>query len=180
MESVDTLTDEAIVELVCRDNQEHYAQLVTRYQQPLLRYVYNLIHNEAVAQDVVQETFIKAFVNLNGFDARKKFSSWIYRIAHNEAMNAVKKYRKEVRLPETFEIPSELNLEDVFSRQETVDRVQQCLSALPIRYAEPLLLRYVDEQSYDEISYILRIPQNTVSSRISRGKKLLHRICQRH
>ena len=180
MEQLSSQPDEVIVQMVCAHNQEYYALLMKRYQHALLRYVTSLINNEAAAQDVVQETFIKAFINLKSFDTSKKFSSWIYRIAHNEAMNAVKKYRHETRLPDSFDLPSEQDIELDFSQQETVEWVQQCITKLPLIYAEPLMLRYVDDRSYNEISYILRIPQNTVSSRINRAKKLMQNICQHH
>jgi RNA polymerase sigma-70 factor, ECF subfamily len=95
MQNFKDFSDEQLVEEVRSKDQELYSHIVDRYQAKLMRYIKYLIFDEYKAADVVQETFIKAFINLNGFDTRKKFSSWIYRIAHNEAMNSVKKYHRE-------------------------------------------------------------------------------------
>lgn len=178
MEEQTTDSDEMVVKNVCSSDQELYSVLVARYQEKLLRYVTYLIHDEQKAKDVVQEAFIKAFINLKGFDTSKKFSSWIYRIAHNEAMNVVKKYQKEVRLPEDFEIESEDDMEADFVQQEMGEEVRAYLSELPVIYAEPLMLRYLEDKTYDEISYILRIPVGTVGTRINRAKKIMKQICK--
>ena len=180
MDTLAETTDEDIVRVVCDRDQEQYVHLVARYQARLLRYVTNLIHDDQAAKDVVQEAFIKAFINLKGFDTSKKFSSWIYRIAHNEAMNSVKKYRREVPLPETYEVASEEDIEADFMHQETAAAVQQRVAELPLIYAEPLVLRYVEDKSYDEISDILRLPLGTVGTRIRRAKALMKHLCQHH
>jgi len=96
------LSDEEIIEKVRTSNQDLYAVIIDRYQKKLLRYIGNLIKDENKAIDVVQESFIKAFVNLNSFNTEKKFSSWIYRIAHNQAINLAKKYQKETSLQEDW------------------------------------------------------------------------------
>lgn len=172
------LTDEEIVEIVRSSDQEEYEALVDRYQLKLLRYANGLIHDEQKAKDVVQESFIKAFVNLNGFDTTKKFSSWIYRITHNEAMNLLKRYQKEVLLPEGVDFASDENIETEYSQQELTVHMQQCLKELPIIYAEPLNLRYIEEKSYDEISDILHLPISTVGTRIKRAKILMKHLCK--
>jgi RNA polymerase sigma-70 factor, ECF subfamily len=178
MEELFNQSDEAIVELVRSQDQEKYAVLVDRYQYKLLRYVTSLIQDENKATDAVQETFIKAFVNLNGFDISKKFSSWLYRIAHNEAMNAVKKYHKEIPLPEGLDLASKQDIEEDFIQKETSEKIKICLSKLPVIYAEPLVLRYLEEKSYDEISDILHLPLGTVGTRINRAKILMKHLCQ--
>lgn len=124
MQLKDPLPDEIIVEQVRSIDQERYVLLVERYQHKLIRYAESLLHDEHRATDVVQESFIKAFINLQGFDTQKKFSSWIYRIVHNEAMNSIKKYQKEVSLPEDFEFASDEDIEANFEQQELVVAVQ--------------------------------------------------------
>jgi RNA polymerase sigma-70 factor (ECF subfamily) len=171
-------SDETIVEQVRSFDQELYAILVERYQHMLLRYAKSLIHDEHKAADVVQESFIKAFINLQGFDTKKKFSSWIYRIVHNEAMNSIKKQKKEISLPENFEFASSEDIEATFNQQEIVMAVQAHLNKLPLIYAAPLTLRYMEEKSYEEISDILHVPLGTVATRISRAKTLMKHLCQ--
>ncbi len=174
------LSDETIVEQVRSIDQERYVLLVDRYQHKLLRYAESLLHDEHRAADVVQESFIKAFINLQGFDTQKRFSSWIYRIVHNEAMNSIKKYQKEISLPENFEFASSEDIQANFEQQELVTAVRTHLKQLPLIYAEPLALRYLEEKSYEEISDILHLPPGTVATRINRAKILMKHLCQNH
>lgn len=177
MRNVRRLNDEELVELVCTQDQELYAELVRRYQDKLMRYATGLIQNEDKAADVVQEAFIKAFVNLRGFDADKKFSSWIYRIVHNEAINYLKKYNKEISLDNHQWIEQVVksggDIEEDFDRKEAKEMLHQALKELPLKYRSPLILFYLEEKSYEEISDVLRIPVGTVGTRINRGKKLM-------
>lgn len=179
MEENPQLTDEEVVHKVWSEDQELYAIIVDRYQHKLMRYAINLIHDDQKARDIVQESLIKAFVNIRGFDPKKKFSSWIYRIVHNEAMDVIKKYHREVPFPEDFDIQSEENIEDDFDQKEVVSRVNLCLGKIPLKYSEPLTLYYVEEKSYKEISDILRIPMGTVATNVNRAKKMMKHICQK-
>lgn len=178
MGSYNAFTDEQLVEEVRSKDQELYTYIVDRYQIKIMRYVNYLIHDEHKAADIVQETFIKAFINLNGFDTRKKFSSWIYRIAHNEAMNSVKKYHRETPLNPDFDLPSSEDIEDEFTKKEIINKTQNCLTKMPIIYSEPLALYYLEDKSYDEISDILRLPIGTIGTRISRAKGLMKLLCK--
>ena len=173
-------TDEQLIEEVRSNNKELYVHIVERYQNKLMRYITYLIHDEQKAADIVQETFIKAYINLNGFDVNKKFSSWIYRIAHNEAMNLVKKYKKEVSMDVGFDIKSNLDIEEEFNKKEIIEKTKKCLSKMPIIYSEPLALHFLDDKSYEEISDILRIPMGTVATRINRAKAIMKNICQKN
>ncbi|MHB8870882.1 MAG: RNA polymerase sigma factor [Candidatus Doudnabacteria bacterium] len=178
MSEQSVLSDEEIVEKIRLQDQELYSVIMERYQTKLLRYAVSLIKDEHRAADVVQEAFIKAFVNLNGFNSKKKFSSWIYRIVHNEAINLIKKYQKEIQVPENIDFKSKENLEQDFADKEIVAKVEQCFEKMPLVYGEPLRLYYIDEKSYGEISDILRLPMGTVATRINRAKILIKRICQ--
>ncbi len=173
-------TDEEVVLYVQSKDQEVYFVLVERYQAKLMRYANSIIHNEAKAVDVVQETFIKAFINLRSFDNKKKFSSWIYRIAHNEAINAIKKNYKEVSFEEDFDIQSDEDIAGNFEKKEIASNVEKCISKMSLIYSEPLVLYGVEDKSYEEISDILRIPMGTVATRISRAKILMKNICQKN
>ena len=87
-------TDESIVAKITAGDVGAYAEIMNRYEPKLHPYVTYLIHNQTMADDIVQDTFIKAYRNLRGFNLKYKFSSWVYRNAHNEAMNAIKKERQ--------------------------------------------------------------------------------------
>lgn len=180
MEENEKLSDEEIAEKVRTSDQNFYAILIKRYQRKLIRYANNLTRDENKAVDIVQESFIKAFVNLNSFDTRKKFSSWIYRIVHNQIINTIKKYRKEIPLKEEWDFESKEDIENDFEQREIIEKVEKCLNGMPILYSEPLSLYYIDEKSYEEISDILRIPMGTVATRINRAKKIMITICQKN
>ena len=178
MTSLVELSDEQVVVEVVKD-QEIYTELVKRYEGKLLRYVKYLI-GDREADEVVQETFIKAFVNLQGFDKKKgKFSSWIYRITHNEAMNKVKKKRhlsldfndwlKEI-------LPGKVDIEKEYEKKEEKEMVRRCLKGLSFKYRSVLSLYFLEDKSYEEISEILKIPMGTVGIRLRRGKEKLKEI----
>lgn len=177
MKDIKNLSDEELVDLVRNKDQELYREVVRRYQDKLMRYATGLIQDEGKAADVVQEAFIKAFINLRGFNAQKKFSSWIYRIVHNESVNYIKKHKKEISLENNKWIEqavrSDENIEEDFSRKEAKMILYQSLKELPLKYRSPLILYYLEEKTYEEISDVLRIPIGTVGTRINRGKKLM-------
>ncbi len=179
MSEISILTDEEIVEKVRSYDRDFYSVIIERYKDKLLRYAINLVHDEDGAKSVVQDSFVKAYINLNGFNTKKKFSSWVYRIVHNEAMNARKKYHKEIPMLEDFDFESEEDSAKDFEQKETAQYVERCLSLIPLIYSEALSLYYLDDKSYEEISDILRIPIGTVGIRVSRAKKLMKHICQK-
>jgi len=176
------LSDEELVDFVRKNDKESYIEVVRRYQEKLLRYVNYIIRDENQSDDIVQNTFIKAYKNLHGFNTKRKFSSWIYRIAHNEAVNIVRKKKNEISLEKNSWIGEKFaGKEDIigdFEKKEAVKMIKLSLNRLPIKYRSPLTLFFLEEKSYEEISDILRIPKGTVGTRIGRGKGLLKKICR--
>jgi len=177
MKNIQNLSDEEIASLVCDKNKELYKEIVLRYQIKLTRYAERIINERHLAEDVVQEAFIKAYINLNSFNTKKKFSSWIYRIVHNEAINALKKKKKEISLDENEwlkrSIKDRVDIEEEFSKKEIVNIIKKYINKLPIKYKSPLILYFFEENTYEEISDVLRMPIGTVGTRINRGKKLV-------
>lgn len=159
-------------------NKELYREIINRYQVRLFTYARYIIGDDDKAKDAVQEAFIKAYRNLNSFDANKKFSSWIYRITHNEAINIIKKYKRETTLPDESRLPmtEDAHIEKLLEQAEQNEAVQQLIEALPVMYKEVIVLFFIEEKSYEEISDILRIPLGTVGIRISRGKDRLRQL----
>ena len=167
------LTDEELVQKVIYEDKNWYSKLVKRYEDKLIRYVRHYLNDEDKVIDVVQETFIKSYINLRGFNPQLKFSSWIYRIAHNEAINALKKYHREVTpiddlIP--YLVDHKNDLEVNWHKKEQQKQVHEALQSLPLNYKDVLTLFFLEERSYEEISDILRIPMGTVAIRISRAK----------
>lgn len=178
-----TTSDEDLVIQIQNGSITHYEELVKRYESQLLRYAQYLLKDHDKASDVVQISFIKAYKNLNSFDSTKKFSSWLYRIVHNEAINIIRKESRQFSLDSLpfaerflarFDQP-ETTLQD----KEVRKLLKSSLEELPVTYRAPLVLFFLEDKSYDEISEVLRMPIGTVGTRINRGKKQLKEIVQR-
>lgn len=180
MKKIDSLTDEEVVELVRQKDKEQYAVIIKRYQDKLVRYSTNLIGDSDKAEDCVQNAFIKAYVNLQGFNTKKKFSSWIYRIVHNESINCIKKYKKEISLEKNswvkFKFFSKDDVEEDFSKKEAVEMLKSNLKKLPVNYRSALTLYYLEDRTYEEIAEVLKAPIGTVGTWMGRGKKMLKEI----
>ncbi len=174
-------TDEAIALSVQKGDIHAFGALVDRYEAKLLRYSKKFLFDRHDGQDMVQEIFIKAYTNIKSFDASRNFSAWIYRIAHNEFINAI---RKKGREPISFFDPDTLfphptaptQADDDLKKQDIKDLVEKCLDRLDPKYREPLVLYYYEDLDYRQISQIMRIPLPTVASRLQRGKRAMQRI----
>jgi RNA polymerase sigma-70 factor, ECF subfamily len=180
VKKVKELSDEKLVRIVRQGNREVYRELVKRYQKKLFVYLYHLMRNKEETEDVLQDVFIKVYDNLAKFDTQKKFSSWIYRIAHNEAVNIIKRknWRKFISWEDITIKGDTLDLKakeksplDDWIEKELKGEMQTALEKLPDQYREVLILRYFLGKSYDEISEIIRKPVNTVGTLINRAKK---------
>lgn len=177
-------TDEALLSL-SSENHEYFYQLMKRYEPKLLRYIRKMIpRNPDDAEDVLQEVFLKVYKNQKGFNPKLKFSSWIYRITHNEIVNLYRKKKSEkgiLSIDDTDRDNRALNhmLADTLDIQkdylsgERREKVLGALSHLPASYRDMLVLRYFEEKSYSEISDILRKPPGTVATTLNRAKDML-------
>jgi RNA polymerase sigma-70 factor (ECF subfamily) len=183
MSTMSDLSDEALVQRVIDHNQEEYVHIVERYEQPLLRYAISLVFDYDAARDVVQQSFIKAYTNLRGFDQKRKFSSWLYRIVHNEAVDYLRSQRKQAHPDDEWwqKLPGEeIDIAAVIDTKASVDKLAQLITQLDGKYREPLLLSAFDHKSYQQISDILRIPVSTVGVRINRAKQQLKDMAGNH
>lgn len=163
-----------------------FAGIVTKYQEPLGHYLRRLgVRSNEDIEDLLQTIFLKTYRYLRDFDQRLKFSSWIYRIAHNEAVSffRAKHIRPEGRLVEDSDavldvVKSHLDIEHDVNATIDADRLKQALVKLPTKYQDVLVLRFFEERDYSEISDILRIPMGTVATLLNRAKKQLRSILQ--
>jgi len=177
-------TDIEIVEMTLKDLNS-YKYIIDRYESKLLRYIQRVIFvSKEDAEDILQEVFIKAYRNLNGYDSKYSFSSWIYRIAHNEAISFLRKKKKVVEGNgdiEIFErISSGEDIEDDFISELKRKEVRGLLSKLDPKYREVLILRYFEDMEYNEISDILHTSIGNVSSLINRGKSKFKMLIERY
>lgn len=170
-------SDEEIVQMTL-ENINNYKYIVERYDSKLMRYIRRLLYvNTEDAEDILQEVFIKAYRNLNSFNPKYRFSNWIYRIAHNEAVSFLRKNKKRkleiANDPEKdiFEnLASDLDLEKEYMEKDSTNKMVEILSKLDTKYRDALVLKFLEGMDYNEISEILHIPSGTVGSLISRAK----------
>jgi RNA polymerase sigma-70 factor (ECF subfamily) len=181
-------TDQDLVRAALKD-AELLTPLIERYQSRLFRYIQRLGSVDAeTAKDIVQETFIRIYAHLHDYDTDLPFSSWIYRIAHNEAM---RQFRRQKNRPGAVEfesdlslfaaIPDELNIELDVERSLTGKHITSLIERLKPMYRDILILRFYEEKDYAEMSDILQLPMGTVATNLSRAKaKLKELLAERH
>ncbi|MCB9803042.1 RNA polymerase sigma factor [Candidatus Nomurabacteria bacterium] len=175
------LSDELIVQLIQKGQQEPFSFLVERYEKKLKSYAYRFLNNQQDIEDLVQETFIKAFVNIQSFDLERKFSSWLYRIAHNTFVNHLKKKKNDLVLffdaDTLFPHPIAKERPDKDAElKELQQMLDYGLDQLDAKYKEPVILYYLQDLSYQDISDVMQIPVSTVGVRIKRAKENLAKI----
>lgn len=175
-------TDEEIAAKVQAGDAEGFGELMDRYQDKLMRYARTFLKDQDDARDAVQDAFIKAYQNIMSFDATRRFSPWIYRIAHNEFLNLIKK-KHSSRTVFTIDFDTlfpHLSAPDTADsaalERDTREIVERELQKLDAKYREPLVLYYMEGMDYKEISNVLQIPVSTVGVRLARAKAILQRL----
>jgi RNA polymerase sigma-70 factor (ECF subfamily) len=178
--------DEEIVVLVQSGDIDSFRALVERYESKMSRYAGRFLFRGDDAKDVVQEVFIKAYVNIRSFDAERRFSPWLYRIAHNEFVNAVKRKTKNRENVSLFNfdvlfphLTAEETADGDINREELKRMLDASLDKLDPKYKEPLVLYYFEEMDYKAIADILHIPMSTVGVRLQRGRAMLKKNYER-
>ena len=175
------LSDKRVIEKSL-ENLDYFACLYNRYEDKLLRYIKRIsLVSDEESSDILQDSFIKTWRNLNNYDDSLKFSSWLYRIVHNETVSF---NRKRI----SFGKNNKVNLEDISLENfpdmsdDVVDPeikyllTHKVLNKLSLKYREVLILKFFEKMSYEEISDVLKIPEGTVAIRINRAKKMFRTI----
>jgi len=180
------LTDAEIVEQSILE-PEIFGVLMRRYQEPLFRYARRLGQlPKEDAEDLLQETFIKMYRHLNEYDTSLKFSSWAYRIVHNQVIDHLRKLEARVRTDalEDYEweklIVASTGIEKEIANKDCFEKIKSCIGNLPEHYREVLILRFIEEKDYEEIMDILKKPKGTIATLIARGRKILLKNMQRN
>ena len=183
MQDIKNKTDNELVALV-RQDPEYLSHIIDRYKAKLGKYIKRRTNIGAHdIEDLLQDIFIKVYVNINEYDDKLVFSSWIYRITHNYMIDWLRKNKKYVN----FSIDDDENrlvfiLEDESQRiedkynsldKEQLDILKRELNNIPIDYKEIIILKFFEDKAYDEISDILKISVNSVGVKINRAKKIL-------
>lgn len=172
-------TDAELVEL-SKQNPEAFGFLMERYEDPLFRYIRRIGQlSKEDSKDVLQEVFIKIYQKLNEYEESLKFSSWVYRIAHNHVIDT---FRRANARPKTDAIEDEawerlmsasVRIDTEMFHKECLQKVREVIAELPMKYREVLVLRFLEEKEYEEIMDILKKPKGSVATLIARGKSML-------
>jgi len=172
MNNRDNVSDEEIVSLILKGDKDLFEEIVKRYESKLKRYILRITYRRELVDDILQNVFIKIYKNLYSFDKKLKFSSWIYRITHNEAINFSKAgfMKKFISLDFFYHFGTEDESVENYEKSENAEMIKKSLDKLDIKYREPLYLFYFENKNYGEISDILRVPVKTVGTLIHRAK----------
>ncbi len=178
-------TDPDLIALARKGSEKAYRELLGRYQRPVFSLVYRMVRDRELAEDIAQETFVKVFNHLGSYNPKYKFSSWIFKIASNLAIDHLRK--KE---PETISLDGSRNAQTaeqmeatritVESRDENPEEfvmarelgaeIEVAIGELRPEYRTAVLLRHVEGRPYEEIAEIMDIPLGTVKTYIHRAR----------
>ena len=180
------IADNALISAYLQGDEYAFEVLVTRYQNKLVNYLNRLIHDYEMAVDLAQEAFIRVYRNANRYKGEYQFSTWLYRIATNLAIDEMRRRERKGRfffynVKESFQqddgtrsLPDlRYSPEKSLDLTEKLERLQAAIDSLPEKYRFAFILKEVQELSYQEISNVLRISLGTVKSRVHRAKILL-------
>ena len=179
------LEDASDIQLVqaSLEHKEAFTFIMQRYKDPLRRYIKRLTSfSEDIVDDILQEIFIKAYVHLRDFDQTLRFSSWLYRITHNETVSYFRKNKKHIDATNALDdddlhlFASEINIEQEHQSKEFASILAVALRELPEHYRAVLVLKFIEGKDYETISDILQKPPGTVATWINRAKKELRTI----
>ena len=172
-------TDEAIAKAVQAGDTERFGTLVERYEAKLKRYGTKFLSNKDNIDDIVQDVFVAAFSAIQSFDITQRFSPWLYRVAHNAFVNALRKGKYSPHFIDFDTLVSYAVYEDPHERERELDEMRVLLdkgiSTLSPKYREVLVLHYFEDMSYKDIADILKVQTGTVGVRLKRAKEALRR-----
>ena len=182
---MDALVNKKIKQ-VLKGDQNAFADIVSLYQHKLYQVCYRMLANKQESEDIAQEAFVRAYMNLHTFDQKRKFATWLYRIATNLCIDRIRKKKPdyyldaEVAGTEGLDMYSQIAADDQLPEEqveqmELQDRIQYEIGCLPDKYRSVIVLKYIEELSLQEISEILDMPLGTVKTRIHRGREALRK-----
>ena len=165
--------DNELVRASLDGDRRAFAELLRRYERPVYNVALRMLRSPDEAQDVAQTTFLKAFENLATYDPSHKFYSWIYRIAINESINAMRRAGRESDPLDEHFISSGPGPDEIVAAQQTDDGIQAAIGALTPEYRAVIVLKYFVECSYQDIGQILGLEEKTVKSRLFTARQRL-------
>lgn len=186
-----SIQDKELLYSVIDGNLEAFDIIVKRYKNRLMNFVYRFVHDQDVAEDIVQETFLRVFRNRREYKAIANFSTWIFTIAGNLAKSELRRRKRwnffsidaaiDDESDRTFDLPDMGQKPDRVTAVKMMEEyVQEAIDSLQKKYKEALILRDVEGMSYLEIADITKVPVGTVKSRVNRARLKLQRKLKGH
>lgn len=176
--------DEKLIADALKGDQKAYTKLVEQHKKAIFHIINKIVRNDEAANDLVQETFMKAFSSLATYRSEYRFSTWLYKIAANASIDYLRKRRIHAlsldRPMETKDGTVEIEVPDysyhpeldLMRKQQRVS-IEEAIDSLPKKYRDVIVYRHKDDKSYEEIADLLEIPVGTVKARIFRARELL-------
>ena len=178
------VTDEEVVRAVLKGDRDRFEELVRRHQRPIINFLYRMVGNFDLALDLSQDVFVRVYASLDRFDPRYRFTTWLYRIASNCAIDHLRRRR-----PATTSLDAPQQLEDGevhyqpvsqdadparrFEARERLNRLERAIDRLPEEYRKLVLLRHSAHLSYEDMARATRSPLGTVKNRLFRAREML-------
>jgi RNA polymerase sigma-70 factor, ECF subfamily len=185
LNSIQSLTDVELIAKAISGREDGFEELVRRYQRPITNYVFRMLSDYDASLDVTQEVFIKVYNSLSRYSSEYKFSTWLYRIAHNAAIDYIRRRSPNEQSIETENKDGAYQLqiespnptpEQERERSEWRTEIEAVVKCLPAVYRELILLRHAQDLSYDEIAEITNLPLGTVKNRLFRAREMMREI----
>lgn len=182
------LTDQEVVALALKGRETAYRELIGRYERPVLSLIYRLVRNRELAEDLAQDTFIKVLNALDRYDPRHKLSSWIFKIAHNTAIDELRRKRidtlsldgsphaetsDQVEATSITAVSTDETPEEFAANREIGREIEAALATIRPEYRTAIVLWHVEGRPYEEIAEIMDLPLGTVKTFIHRARKEL-------
>lgn len=182
LQEVRIVSDAELVSSAIGGGESSFEELVRRYQRPIVSYVYRMLNDYDSSLDVTQEVFIKVYNSLDRYSCDYKFSTWLYRIAHNAAIDHLRRNSMNAQSLETengdgtyqlqIESPNPTPEQDR-ERSEWRAEIESVVKELPTAYRDLILLRHSRDMSYDEIAEVTGLPLGTVKNRLFRAREMM-------
>ena len=182
LSNLSTFADRDLVTQAVAGREDGFEELVRRYQRPIAAYVYRMVGDYEAALDLTQEVFIKVYNSLRRYRSEFKFSTWIYKIAHNSAVDHLRRHSHRGQAltseceGEQYELPIESRRPSPEQESERAERraeIESVVRGLPVAYRELVLLRHSQDMSYEEIAEVTGLPLGTIKNRLFRAREAM-------
>lgn len=177
-EKEEQLSDIELVKRAQKGDTEAFSELVRKYQTVVYNLAYRFMRDKDLAEDMAQESFVKAYKHLSGFRGDCAFATWLYRVTCTVCITELNRRKKRGEVELQPNIP-ETGYEENHSDKEIAEKIRECVVLLPPKYATVITLYYLNGMSYEEIADIMDIPVGTLKTWMFRARKQLRRIVDR-